>query len=84
MTLLCGVDEVTNVITFNGKTLADTTPNSVLKNAPDDLKYVLVIGLDKDGKPYYASSESDLCKAVYWGEKFKQFALYDDETDLNT
>jgi hypothetical protein len=70
------------VIPFKGKTMVDIPPSQILEAAPKDLLYVLVIGIDKDGERYYASSESDLGRAFYEMEKLKLFAL--DGGDGNT
>jgi len=49
-----------NVISFTGATKIDCTVDQVLDNIPrDDLQSVFVMGFDKDGDPFFASSNAD-------------------------
>ena len=47
------------VIRFTGITKHDLQPNVVLDGAPRDLKSVFIMGFDKDGDVYFASSNAD-------------------------
>lgn len=50
---------MSNVVLFNGITKLDLPPDSVLDAAQDQLETVVLIGWDKAGKLYFASSAAD-------------------------
>lgn len=47
------------IFEFNGITKLDLDPNRVLESAKDKLEGVIVIGFDKEGEFYGASSYAD-------------------------
>lgn len=55
---------MSNVIEGHFHTTLDINPNNVLNGAMDKLDFVLVIGIDKDGFDYIASSTSDKAKLL--------------------
>jgi hypothetical protein len=56
-----GIEEVaSNVVEFNGSTTLDMPPDKVLQGAMGQLTDVVVIGYDKDGKFYIATSTGGL------------------------
>lgn len=64
---------MSNVAKFNGTTLADIPSEQVLAAASSKgLDEVLILGWDKDGQPYFASSTGDIGVALHLIEKFKQ------------
>ncbi len=48
-----------NVVDFNGVTKLNLDPDRVLNKAVGELSEVIVIGYDKDGAEYFASSIAD-------------------------
>lgn len=46
-----------NVVIFSGVTRLKVPPERVLNNAPRTLEAVTIVGYDKDGEFYFASSE---------------------------
>ena len=50
---------MTNVVDFNGITKLNLDPDRVLNKAIGELTDVIVIGYDKDGDEYFASSIAD-------------------------
>lgn len=59
---------------FTGSTLVDLPPNKVLKYA-EDLKEVVVIGVDADNEIYVAGSSGDVANVVYLIELGKKHML---------
>lgn len=50
---------MSNVVRFTGITNLDLDPNLVLQEAIDELDGVVILGYDKDGDEYFASSIAD-------------------------
>ena len=48
-----------NVILFNGITKLDLDPDMVLENTKGKLEGVILIGYDKEGAEYFASTYAD-------------------------
>lgn len=63
------------ILQFKGITRHKVDPNNVLEGAIDKLDECLIIGVDKEGFNYYASSESDVPKLVYQLELLKKHLL---------
>lgn len=71
-------DEPTNnVVRFTGLTRADIEPDTILTNAVGELKEVVVIGTDKEGNQYFATSSSD-GKNILWHLETAKFMLMDN------
>jgi hypothetical protein len=52
-------------IPFAGITKLDLPPDRILKEAADKLEGVVIVGFDKDGDEYFASSYAD-GRTVLW------------------
>ena len=66
----------TNVTYWRGITRHDLPPNRILKAAIDaDLKCVLILGFDKEGEEYLASSLADGGDAMWLMERCKMRLL---------
>lgn len=65
------------IIKFRGLTKLDLDPNTVLEGAVDQLEHVVVMGFDKDGEPYFASSMADGGDVLWLMEtlKFRLFGI---------
>ena len=50
---------MSNVINFTGITKLDLPPDRVLESAKDRLEGVVILGFDKEGGEYFASSYAD-------------------------
>lgn len=66
-----------NVVRFTGLTRADIEPDTILQNAVEQLKEVLVIGTDKEGNQYFATSSSD-AKNILWLIETAKFMLMEN------
>ena len=69
---------MTNVILFNGITKLDLPPDRVLEKAARDCEIAVVIGWDKEGQFYFASSVADGGEVLWLIEQAKKRLL---ETD---
>lgn len=54
-----------NVVDFTGITRLDLDPERVLAKAAGQLASVIVVGFDKDGEEFFASSVSDGGEALW-------------------
>lgn len=52
-------------------TTLEIAPDKVLKAAIDNLDIVIVIGVERDGKDYFASSTGDAKEMLWLVERFK-------------
>jgi hypothetical protein len=59
-----------DVVKLNCLTTLPIPPDDVLSGAMGKLDHCLLIGIDKDGKMYTASSSADLQWGVYMATKF--------------
>lgn len=59
-----------DVIKLNCETTLPIDPNDVLTGAVGKLDHCLLLGIDKDGKMYTASSTGDIQWGVYMATKF--------------
>lgn len=59
------------LIRFRGITRLDLAPDDVLGAAVGELSTVVVLGYDKDGKEYFASSVSDGADVLWLLERCK-------------
>ena len=66
-----------NIIDFNGITTQDIDSDKVISSALGKLDFVFIIGYDKNGELYLASSSSDLTKNLWVLEKAKKDILDD-------
>ena len=55
-----------NVIPFGGITRLDIDPDRVLSSAVGKLECVVIAGMGKDGKEYFASSMADGADALWY------------------
>lgn len=62
---------MSNVVDLNVITTLPLDPDRVLQGAVGKLDRVIVIGIDKDGEEYFASSEADGGTAVWDLERAK-------------
>lgn len=60
-----------NVVDLNVITTLPLDPDRVLSKALGKLERVMVIGIDKDGEEYFASSESDGGTCIWDMERAK-------------
>lgn len=63
------------VVDFNGITKLDLDPDRVLDSAKGKLDSAVVIGFDKDGDLYFASSKADGGDVLWLLEKAKKELL---------
>lgn len=67
-----------NVTRLNTLTKLDLSPDLVLNEAKGHLDEVVLIGTDKDGLYYFASSIADSRKSLWLVENFKLMLLSED------
>ncbi len=59
--------EMSNVVELGTATRLDIPAEKVLKSALDrDLKSIVIVGIDKDGNEYFASTMADGGDCIYW------------------
>lgn len=59
------------VVRFPGRTTLELSPDSILQAAVGKLEGCVIVGFDKDGKHYFASSYADSGDVIYhleWGK----------------
>jgi hypothetical protein len=71
---------MSNVILFNGITKLDLDPDMVLENSKGKLEGVILIGYDKDGEEYFASTYADGGDVLWLLERMK-LRLLNAETE---
>jgi len=64
-----------NIVEFTGMSYKDIEPDKVLKSALNELNSVIVIGQDKCGEPYVATSSADVRDLLLEIEIFKASLL---------
>ena len=62
---------MSNVILFNGITKLDLDPDMVLENTKGKLEGVILIGYDKEGEEYFASTYADGGEVLWLIERMK-------------
>ena len=62
---------MSNIIPFNGITRLDLDPDRVLENTKGKLDGVILIGYDKQGEEYFASSYADGGDVLWLLERMK-------------
>lgn len=67
-----------NVIVFTGETTLDIDPDRILQAAIGKLERVTIIGADKDGNEYHATSSGNITVRTwdvsrYWYAQMKRF-----------
>lgn len=62
---------MSNIIPFNGITRLDLDPDRVLENTKGKLEGVILIGYDKQGEEYFASSYADGGDVLWLLERMK-------------
>lgn len=69
------------IVDFDGITTLSLDPDRLLQKAIGQLDRVIIIGIDKEGAEYFASSEADGGTAVWDLEraKLKLLRLADDD-----
>lgn len=67
------------IIPFNGITRLDLNPDMVLENTKGKLEGVIIIGYDKDGEEYFASSYADGGDVLWLLERMKMRLLNIEE-----
>ena len=67
------------IIPFNGITRLDLNPDMVLENTKGKLEGVIIIGYDKDGQEYFASSYADGGDVLWLLERMKMRLLNIEE-----
>lgn len=68
-----------DVVLFDGVTRLDLPPDRVLSQAVGHLKSVVILGYDRDGLEYFASSIADGGKVLWLLECCKRQLLSDDD-----
>lgn len=68
-------DKDDKVVSFTGITTLDFPPDKILTKALDRLEQVVVIGFDKEGDFYFASSKADGGSVLWLLEKAKKMLL---------
>lgn len=66
---------VGKVVNFTGITKLDLPPDRILESAAGTLEGVVVLGYDKDGKEYFASSYADGGDVLWLLERCKKMLL---------
>lgn len=66
---------MTKVIPFTGITKLDIPTDRVLDAAIGKLEGVVIMGWDKDGKEYFASSYADGGTVIWLAERMKKMLL---------
>jgi hypothetical protein len=66
---------MSNIIPFNGITRLDLDPDRVLENTKGKLEGVILIGYDKQGEEYFASSYADGGDVLWLLERMKMRLL---------
>jgi hypothetical protein len=61
---------MSNVVKWTGITRLPIAPDDVLQGAAGKLDYVLVLGVEKDGRMYTASSDGNLSEALWFATRF--------------
>ena len=64
-----------NVINFGGGTFLDLPPDRVLKAATGKLEGVVLLGYDKEGNEYFASSYGSATEMLWLLERAKKRLL---------
>ncbi len=64
-------EHMSNIIPFNGITRLDLDPDRVLENTKGKLEGVILIGYDKQGEEYFASSYADGGDVLWLLERMK-------------
>jgi hypothetical protein len=72
------------IIPFNGITRLDLNPDMVLENTKGKLEGVIIIGYDKDGEEYFASSYADGGDVLWLLERMKMRLLNIEEEKNET
>ena len=62
---------MTNVIQFNGITRLDLDPDMVLENSKGTLAGLVILGYDKEGREYFASTYADGGDVLWLLERMK-------------
>lgn len=71
-----------DILQFGGITYLDLPADTILEKAKGELESVVVIGFDKDGGEYFASSAADGGEVLWHLERAKQALLrVDDDGD---
>jgi len=63
------------IILFTGITSLDLPPDRVLEQAIGQLEGVVIMGFDKDGGEYFASSYADGGTVIWLAERMKRALL---------
>ena len=71
-----------NVVKFHGATRLDLSPDQVLQEAIGEVETVVVLGWDKDGTEYFASSVADGGTVVWLLERCKKM-LFEKADDIS-
>lgn len=66
---------MSKVIPFKGITKLDLDPDTILESNKDKLEGVVIMGWDKDGKEYFASSYADGGTVLWLVERMKKALL---------
>ena len=67
------------IVKFTGTTCNDIDPDNVLSEAVGALESAVVIGRDKEGELYFASSLGSTAETLLLVELFKNFLINTDE-----
>ena len=68
-----------NIIVGNFQTTADIDPDEVAKAAVGELDVIVLIGVDKSGEDYYASSIGSIADILYLLERYKKSLLENED-----
>jgi hypothetical protein len=68
------------VVPFTGITTLDLNPDVILENLKGKLEGFVVMGYDKDGEEFFASTYADGGTALWLMERFK-IKLLEDQND---
>ena len=60
-----------NVVQFSGVTRLPLDPDMLLKAAIGELDEVVILGFDKEGNEYFASSKAGAAEVIYACERVK-------------
>lgn len=66
---------MTKIIPFTGITKLDLSPDQILESAIGMMEGVVIMGWDKDGEEYFASSYADGGTVLWLAERMKKLLM---------
>jgi hypothetical protein len=66
---------MSDIVNFNGISTLPIEPDKILESAVGQLDLAIVIGVDRDGNFYFASSEAGGAEVTWWLERAKYMLM---------